>query len=161
MDNQCMSHTKKLQASRQKTLRDFWLFSVATTLQFKLVYKKHKKTNKCSISNCGAFIANNMATNNTNKTIPAHLHHNLLNQIHAQLEPETVQRVLQAFTPENTPYLYGGCAVEDVTLLFLYYLLYNSSYHKLERLSTFPHSNFKQQFGSVRCVLCKWANEEI
>jgi hypothetical protein len=53
------------------------------------------------------------------------------------------------FGPENTPYLYGHFAVNDVVLLFLYWMLYHAIYHKLEKLSTFPHSNFKQQFGAT------------
>jgi hypothetical protein len=30
------------------------------------------------------------------------------------------------FGPENTPYLYGSFAVNDVVLLFLYWLLYHA-----------------------------------
>jgi hypothetical protein len=58
---------------------------------------------------------------------------------------ETVQEVMGVFGPENTPYLYGNCAVNDVVLLLLYWMLYHASYHKLEKLSTFPHSNFNDE----------------
>jgi hypothetical protein len=64
--------------------------------------------------------------------------------------PQAVQQRLTNAVNEASPEIYGKYPAELVLKIFLYWLVSDDSYIKLERLTKFPHSNVKQGFGSIR-----------
>jgi hypothetical protein len=60
-----------------------------------------------------------------------------------------------------TSAFYGGYSLDDCLLVFLYWICYYPSYHKLETLSGIPHANFSQIFGLIRALLYSWAKKEV
>ena len=70
-------------------------------------------------------------------------------QVERRLDKETIQRA-RSIIKEEDPLLYGHYDPEEATMAFLYWILYYPSYRKLQEVSTIPHANMKQIFGTIR-----------
>jgi hypothetical protein len=73
-----------------------------------------------------------------------------------------VEAILQHLRSNNDEAVfYGRYSLDDCLLVFLYWICYYPSYHKLETLSGIPHANFSQIFGLIRTLLYSWAKKEV
>ncbi len=94
------------------------------------------------------------------KHLPSSVSRLIQQAVKAKLSESTINTLLSLTTSAPLS-LYGECAIEDATWVFLYWILKYPSYKKLQDLTTIPHSNYKQIFGALRSVLYPWAEGKL
>lgn len=82
--------------------------------------------------------------------------------VEQRIDPDFLRELIR-FITEARLVLYGGIQynIGDIVIAWLYYLMFASSFGRIQRLTNLPHSNMKQWFGAIRSVVYPWFQEYI
>ena len=80
--------------------------------------------------------------------VHARLHDLIYHELHIEVENHPIE-------------LWEKISGKTALNLWLYYIMYASSYEKLELEFGVPHANYHQNFGAIRSVLIGWAHTQI